>query len=217
MAGKSYQGKAIDVSYDAKRCIHAAECVTRLGAVFNSRARPWIQPDNAEADTLAAVITRCPSGALHYHPKESGEAEAADATNTVRLNVNGPLYVRGNMTLLNSAGDVIAQDSRMALCRCGKSENKPFCDNRHKAIAFEAPGTLLTPERIGERFPISGKAELTITPSTNGPLEIVGDFELLDADGKVIFAGGEAALCRCGGSGDKPFCDGTHEQIDFQG
>ena len=64
---KTYQGRSIAVSFEAKRCRHAAECVRGLPEVFDIERRPWIQPDNAAADRTAEVVRRCPSGALEYH------------------------------------------------------------------------------------------------------------------------------------------------------
>ncbi len=58
----------------------------------------------------------------------------------------------------------------------------------------------------------------TITPKTNGPLRIEGEFKLVDTTGKEFDLGGRAAisLCRCGASANKPFCDGTHGKNGFQ-
>ncbi len=56
----------------------------------------------------------------------------------------------------------------------------------------------------------------TITPYRDGPLIVRGDFRLVDADGVEIDPGrGTVALCRCGKSGIKPFCDGTHKRSGF--
>jgi CDGSH-type Zn-finger protein len=56
----------------------------------------------------------------------------------------------------------------------------------------------------------------TITPYRDGPLIVRGDFRLVDADGAEIDRGRDTvALCRCGKSGIKPFCDGTHKKAGF--
>ena len=58
--------------------------------------------------------------------------------------------------------------------------------------------------------------DVTITPTDNGPYLIQGKVMLLDAEGNRFEKDGDAiALCRCGHSGTKPFCDGTHERVDF--
>ena len=72
---RHYTSEAIDVSYDARRCIHAAECIRGLPAVFDTDRRPWILPTGASADAIAAVIENCPSGALHYTRRDGGARE----------------------------------------------------------------------------------------------------------------------------------------------
>ena len=57
---------------------------------------------------------------------------------------------------------------------------------------------------------------VTITIRENGPLLVEGDFKLVDAAGNEVPLK-KKALCRCGGSTMKPFCDGTHSKIGFQG
>ncbi len=57
---------------------------------------------------------------------------------------------------------------------------------------------------------------VTIKITENGPYVVQGEFKLIDAQGNEV-AVRKAALCRCGGSTTKPFCDGTHSKIGFQG
>ena|ERR1700686_318892 len=133
---KKYAGNDIDVFYEPALCIHAARCVQGLPNVFDAAKRPWIQPLNAEADALAAVIERCPSGALHY-ARPDGGAETADGADSISLVTRGPLYVRGDITLQLPDGTLVRHDTRLALCRCGQSKNKPYCDNSHIEVDFE--------------------------------------------------------------------------------
>lgn len=56
-----------------------------------------------------------------------------------------------------------------------------------------------------------------ITVRAQGPLLVKGTCILRDADGNEITKNETFALCRCGSSSNKPFCDGTHKTIDFQG
>ncbi|MEV4976229.1 (4Fe-4S)-binding protein [Streptomyces scopuliridis] len=63
---KAYKGQSITVTFEARRCLHAAECVNGLPEVFDTAKRPWIRPDGAETERLAEVVRRCPSGALRY-------------------------------------------------------------------------------------------------------------------------------------------------------
>jgi CDGSH-type Zn-finger protein len=57
---------------------------------------------------------------------------------------------------------------------------------------------------------------IKITIRENGPYVVEGEFQLVDAHGNEIPAI-KRSLCRCGGSTTKPFCDGTHSKIGFQG
>jgi CDGSH-type Zn-finger protein len=58
---------------------------------------------------------------------------------------------------------------------------------------------------------------VNITPSENGPYVVSGPVTLTDIDGRVIEHSDPMAICRCGHSSNKPFCDGTHATIDFDG
>jgi CDGSH-type Zn-finger protein len=60
-------------------------------------------------------------------------------------------------------------------------------------------------------------ADVNITPTENGPYLVSGPMRLTDVDGREIPHPDPVVLCRCGGSSNKPFCDGTHAAIDFDG
>jgi 3-phenylpropionate/trans-cinnamate dioxygenase ferredoxin subunit len=57
---------------------------------------------------------------------------------TIELIKNGPLIVNGPVELKNSDGKIYPPQQRMALCRCGASTTKPFCDGTHSKIGFQA-------------------------------------------------------------------------------
>lgn len=209
---RKYTGEQIDVTYDAQRCIHVAECLRRLPSVFDKRKRPWVQPDQAQAEQVVATVQACPSGALQYQRKPGGVAEPTPAHNTIRLVKDGPLYVRGDFTIVNSSGELVLKDTRVALCRCGASANKPFCDNTHRTIGFQAPATVSEPQTITE---VIDGDNLRIETTHNGPLHISGNFTVLNGKGEPVWQGSEAWFCRCGGAANKPFCDGTHKKIGF--
>jgi CDGSH-type Zn-finger protein len=59
-------------------------------------------------------------------------------------------------------------------------------------------------------------ADVTITPTDNGPYIVKGQFKLVDAAGNEFQVKETAALCRCGRSEKKPFCDGAHAKVSFQ-
>lgn len=210
---RAYESDTIRVLYDFKRCIHAEECVRRLSQVFNRQGRPWVQPQHSTADEIAETIEHCPTGALQYERKDGGAAEAIPQANTIRIAEDGPLYLRGSIRLIFSDGTV-HQDTRIALCRCGQSQNKPFCDNAHLEAGFRASGGVVDESKI-KLNALDGDALFQIEPGKNGPIHAQGNFEIIDSAGHVVFRGTETWLCRCGGSGNKPFCDSTHKRNGF--
>jgi len=132
-----YQNDAIAVYWEPSRCIHSGKCVGGLPQVFQPTARPWVAIDAAPADAIAEVVARCPSGALHFARLDAGPPEAAPAETTITPQPNGPLYMRGRVRIVAADGTVLREDTRMALCRCGHSQNKPFCDGSHHKIGFQ--------------------------------------------------------------------------------
>jgi CDGSH-type Zn-finger protein len=198
--------------------------------------------------------------------------------------LNGPYLVRGVTNLVNSKRDVLPTEPQMALCRCGGSFNKPFCDGTHARIGFEskklvgrnpdrldvypadgydvcdnrgicqhsgfctdelpevfrlgkepfvdqkaaAPQRILQqtkrcpsgalsfnftdPQKNNAQKPVSNRPEITV--SKNGPYRIKGGI-MLDAEFLQGASREHYTLCRCGGSKNKPFCDGTHWYNNF--
>lgn len=243
----TYEADDIVVEYDAKRCIHVGECVRGLPRVFDPQRKPWVDPELGAAAEVAAVVERCPTGALHYTRRDGGEAEAPDGENTGRVCADGPLFLRGRIRLELPGGQVL-EDTRVALCRCGASRDKPFCDGSHTEAGFSDPGRmgagrLVPAERVdrgeageaGEASEASGemggaasgemggasgdadaadRATVTISCRTDGPLMVRGPLRIEGTDGGVS-AGEKGALCRCGASAAKPFCDGSHRDNGF--
>lgn len=210
-----YEGEDITVTWSKARCIHVAECLRRLGVVFDTRRAPWVLPEAASADEIAETIGHCPSGALHFQRHNGGAPEAPDVVNTVTPRASGALYVRGDVIVATEDGQANVHDTRLTLCRCGASKNKPFCDNSHQTIGFR-PGNSLGKNRMTMDEALSQQSGLKIILEKNGPLLLRGPVEVRDVAGQMVYRGNRADLCRCGGSGNKPFCDGTHNRIGFQ-
>jgi len=216
MSGKvrEYEGEKIVVHYDVKRCIHVAECVEGLPRAFQRDRRPWVDPDAARADEIAEVIGRCPTGALHFRRSDNGAAEPMPIENMAALAPDGPVYVKGDVEVVDGDGSLKLADVRMALCRCGASENKPFCDGRHTEAGFQDPGQLVNPKPRPDGYSPGGK--LTVTPLADGPVRVEGALEVRSADGQQSsFHDTKVHFCRCGASQKKPFCDGSHKAIGF--
>ncbi|WP_330285716.1 (4Fe-4S)-binding protein [Streptomyces sp. NBC_00576] len=123
---KAYQAPEITVTFEARRCLHAAECLGGLPEVFDTSTRPWIQPDGAPADRLAEVVRRCPSGALQYELTGGGR-ETPDRPTRITRTPAGQLLVRGELLL--DAQEGTHPESRAVLCGCGSSQLQPYCDH----------------------------------------------------------------------------------------
>lgn len=208
---KVYKGHGVSVRFEAARCIHAAECVHGLPGVFDPQARPWIQPGKASADEVVAVVARCPTGALHAVDDDGRVAEPVPSRNELRMVADGPHHLRGDIEIRDGSGQVLARETRLALCRCGASSHKPYCDNSHLGSGFEDEGTG-TP---GETGP-AATGPLTLSLHTDGPVQCDGPLAIVDAYGEPVATVQQAWLCRCGASKNKPYCDGSHAAIGFK-
>jgi iron-binding CDGSH zinc finger protein len=111
------------------------------------RRRPWVDltfPE-AEADAVADAVLRCPTGVLHFEPLDGA---AGGDVSLVRVTPipKEPLYLRGGVEIFDEAGQLIRHDTRVAICRCGKSRHMPFCDNSHRAKVRITLGEPAAPE-----------------------------------------------------------------------
>lgn len=210
----SYENNDITVHYDARRCIHAKECVKGLKSVFDPKKRPWIQPDEASAEQIMEVVERCPTGALHYRLKDDATEEKVPPRNTISISPDGPVYFRGNIEVQNEDGETVLKDTRWALCRCGHSGNKPACDNTHTNIEFEA-SACFKKSNLEEQEITADGSRLILKALKNGPVLVQGSYVIYSETSQPVSSAKNIALCRCGGSSNKPFCDGTHKEINF--
>jgi CDGSH-type Zn-finger protein len=169
---------------------------------------PWLHPETASAEHLVHVAQSCPSGAITYQRLDGGVPEAAPEVNVINIRENGPYAFRASLNI-----DEQAPMYRATLCRCGKSKNKPFCDNTHREIEFEANGE---PKTVpSEPLDVRG-GELHVVPVKDGPLKVRGPLEICSGTGRTVSRTQYVKLCRCGGSANKPFCDDTHLRIKFR-
>lgn len=202
----AYHGDAVDVTYDATRCIHFAACVRALPRVFDPGSRPWVMPGNAGADAVAQAVERCPTGALQYVRKDGTEGEQPPMVNTATVSRNGPTYLRGTIEV--HAGGPVRAETRMALCRCGASAHKPYCDGSHTKARFADPGRVAPPPALASAQEPVGR--LTVERVPDGPVVIQGLLAMVDGTGTTVGVVKDPSLCMCGRSSSKPFCDGTH-------
>lgn len=136
---RDYPGKEITVHDNRKICSHAAECVNNLSSVFKLGSRPWINPDASKMNDIIDVVRRCPSGALSYSIDGVEYRDPEEQRNPiVTVLKNGPYHITGGIELIgeNIQFGEGASKEHYTLCRCGASENKPFCDGAHKSSKF---------------------------------------------------------------------------------
>jgi CDGSH-type Zn-finger protein len=200
---------------------------------------------------------------------------------SIECKPNGPYLVRNLEDFRDHRGSSIATQPAMALCRCGGSANKPFCDGTHRRNGFSSAGRAdasadqrdsyaakritvhdnrsicahsgLCSDALASVFRYkrepwidpdgdaveaivatvrrcpSGALSYTldgidgpderrnpsITVTKNGPYAVVGGVPLGEASWGQGASSERFTLCRCGGSKNKPFCDGTHWSIGF--
>jgi CDGSH-type Zn-finger protein/uncharacterized Fe-S cluster protein YjdI len=147
-----YANDAIEVDWEPRLCIHMGNCFRGLAEVFKPEERPWVDVDAADPEAISATILTCPTGALHFRRLDGGTQEEPEADTTVEPRPNGPLFIRGRVRIIDPDGRLIREDTRLALCRCGASENKPFCDGSHRRVGFTtAPAAAEGADKAGDK------------------------------------------------------------------
>lgn len=122
---KTYTSEDIDVYFEPHKCIHKAACINGLSKVFDTDKRPWINPEQAQAEEIARVVEQCPSGALSYLRKDGGPAESHERTE-VTVGSDNEFYIKGNFTLKYDG--VETHLNRAVLWGSDESTNPPFYD-----------------------------------------------------------------------------------------
>lgn len=141
----NYTNGEVTVVWKPDVCIHSTLCWKGLIEVFNPKARPWVKMDGASTEKIIEQVRKCPSGALSYfmNAEIAGEdpgkvvAESAHITK-IEVTANGPYIVKTECVIVHSDGREEIKNGKVALCRCGGSANKPYCDGNHRKNGFEA-------------------------------------------------------------------------------
>jgi CDGSH-type Zn-finger protein/uncharacterized Fe-S cluster protein YjdI len=202
------RSESIELRFEARRCIHSRGCVLSRPDVFVPNVEgEWLHPERASAAEIAELAHNCPSGAIRYRRLDGGPEEQAPKVNLVRLRENGPLAFQADLRIAGQAPAL-----RATLCRCGASKSKPYCDGSHTAAGFQATGE----PAVGKLADLARRdGPVEVIPSRNGPLLVKGAIEVVSGTGRTVGKMTSTALCRCGGSSSKPYCDGTHAKIGF--
>lgn len=142
-----YTNNEVTVVWKPKVCIHSTLCWKGLIEVFNPRERPWIKMDGATTEKIIEQVRKCPSGALSYfinndtaRVDDSNQdrvvAESAQILK-VRVSPNGPYLIDTECLIIHGDGREETKNGKVSLCRCGHSQNKPYCDGSHDSSGFE--------------------------------------------------------------------------------
>src|SRR5271165_2460569 len=144
----SYPGVQVTIFDNRGICQHSGFCTDRLPTVFRTDAEPFVAPSGGPMDEVIRAVRDCPSGALSLAFDDTEARDLADwhglRQQAIEVSLDGPYRVTGAIPLADAAGSEIpraAGSSRehYALCRCGHSQNKPFCSGMHWYIQFRDP------------------------------------------------------------------------------
>jgi uncharacterized Fe-S cluster protein YjdI len=134
---KEYSNEDITVVWKPRTCIHSKKCWKDLLQVFDPRKKPWINMEGATTAEIKKQVEACPSGALSYRSNKAGDHEEVHLETKVEALENGPLLVYGTLNITNSDGSTDKRNKTTAFCRCGASQNKPYCDGAHVQAGFK--------------------------------------------------------------------------------
>lgn len=139
-----YTKEELTIVWKPNQCAHSRICWSELKAVFDPSKRPWVNMEGASKEKIIEQVLKCPSGALHFIMNEEIKQENKDANmmsdpiqNTnILIKPNGPILITTDCQITHSNGDREIKQGTTALCRCGASGNKPYCDGTHNKINF---------------------------------------------------------------------------------
>jgi CDGSH-type Zn-finger protein len=157
----TYVGEQLTVFDNRGLCQHSGYCTDRLNTVFRAATEPFVAPSGGRMDEIVRAVRDCPSGALSFalagpeiRPLVDGDGEPA-----IEVSKDGPYRITGGLPLTDGRGqpEVFnegASAEHYALCRCGHSQNKPFCSGVHWYVGFADP--VVDPDRAPTLFEWAG-------------------------------------------------------------
>jgi CDGSH-type Zn-finger protein/truncated hemoglobin YjbI len=156
-----YRGQQTTVLDNRGTCAHSGFCTDRLASVFHAGQEPFVTPSGARMDEIVRAVRACPSGALSYAVDGREAREQVDSVRrpAIEVSKDGPYRVTGGIPLTNGEGlaeprNASASLEHYSLCRCGHSQNKPFCSGMHWYVQFHDP--VPDPERTPTLFEWAG-------------------------------------------------------------
>jgi CDGSH-type Zn-finger protein/truncated hemoglobin YjbI len=154
----TYPGQQLAIFDNRGACQHSGLCTDRLASVFRTGQEPFVAPSGGRMDEIVRAVRDCPSGALSYAIDGTEARAQVDWGGTrepaIMVTKDGPYRITGEIPLTKAAGqpEERAKGTSLehyALCRCGHSQNKPFCSGMHWYVGFRdpvlPPGAVPTP------------------------------------------------------------------------
>jgi len=144
----TYPGMQLTILDNRGTCQHSGLCTDRLATVFRVGQEPFVAPSGARQDEIISAVRNCPSGALSLAIDRSGARALADWDGTrepaIEVTRDGPYRVTGGIELTDADGTPVRRNEgasleHYTLCRCGHSQNKPFCSGMHWYVDFRDP------------------------------------------------------------------------------
>ncbi|HEX3426697.1 MAG TPA: CDGSH iron-sulfur domain-containing protein [Acidimicrobiales bacterium] len=144
----TYVGQQVTILDNRGTCQHSGFCTDRLATAFRLGEEPFVNPSGGRMDEIIRAVRDCPSGALSYAIDRVEAREQVDYHGhrqpTIEVTKDGPYRVRGGLPLTDGEGNAEPRNQgasleHYALCRCGHSQNKPFCSGMHWYVEFHDP------------------------------------------------------------------------------
>lgn len=158
--GKKYRNKDITVYWKPSACVHASYCYRELIEVFDPSRRPWVDMEGSTTEKIIEIVNLCPTDALawkwnddeknldiradQYNHVKFRRPELMDAVNeaaeetpvSVKIMIDGPVVLKGDIDFLYGTNKKEIRDGMLSICRCGVSDQQPFCDGKHRKTGF---------------------------------------------------------------------------------
>jgi len=142
----TYAGQQVTVLDNRGTCAHSGFCTDRLNTVFHLGEEPFVTPSGARMDEIVRAVRSCPSGALSYALAAGECRDEVDQSRpaAVEVSKDGPYRITGGIALSQVDGGAVVRNEgasveHYSLCRCGHSQNKPFCSGMHWYVDFHDP------------------------------------------------------------------------------
>jgi len=144
----TYVGQQVTILDNRGTCQHSGFCTDRLATVFHLRGEPFVTPSGGRMDEIIRAVRDCPSGALSYAIDGEEARDEVDyhgkRAQAIEVSRDGPYRITGGIPLIDSKGEDVVRNEgasreHYALCRCGQSQNKPFCSGMHWYVQFKDP------------------------------------------------------------------------------